>query len=122
MCYSFNLVLEYEQENVSSSNSDGPDYGLSLVIDIEKSQYMRRGLSSKEGVIISLASKSQSPNLLASPLQICKYSAKIQQFLCVSLRPGRRLPSPAHAPTRPFGLTLPKPTSDTDTDRRFSRF
>ena len=72
MCYSFNLVLEYEQENVSSSNSDGPDYGLSLVIDIEKSQYMRRGMSTKEGVIIALASKSQSPNLLASPLQICK--------------------------------------------------
>ena len=73
MCYLFNYVLEYEQENVSSSNSDGPDYGLSLVIDIEKSQYMRRGLSSKEGIIIALASKSESPNLLASPLQICKY-------------------------------------------------
>ena len=84
MCYSFNLVLEYEQENVSSSNSDGPDYGLSLVIDIEKSQYMRRGMSTKEGVIIALASKSQSPNLLASPLQICKYSIKMQQFFCVS--------------------------------------
>ena len=80
MCYSFNLVLEFEQENVSSSNSDGPDYGLSLVIDIEKSQYMRRGMSTKEGVIIALASKSQSPNLLASPLQICKCFTKIQQF------------------------------------------
>ena len=62
----------HELDAVVSSNSDGPDYGLSLVIDIEKSQYMRRGLSSKEGLIIALASQSEFPNILANPLDIGK--------------------------------------------------
>ena len=63
----------HEVDTVVSSNSDGPDYGLSLVIDIEKSQYMRRGFSSKEGLIIALASPSEYPNLLSNPLEIGKY-------------------------------------------------
>ena len=73
---------------MASSNSDGPDYGLSLVIDIEKNQYMRRGLSSREGIIIALASKSESPNLLASPLQIRKYI-----FLCIVIGVGYKIES-----------------------------
>ena len=63
-------MTKHELDIVASSNSDGPDYGLSLVIDIEKSQYMRRGLSSKEGLIIALASPSEFPNILANPLEI----------------------------------------------------
>ena len=82
MCYIFNYVLNDEHSYVASSNSDGPDYGLSLVIDIEKNQYMRRGLSSREGIIIALASKSESPNLLASPLQIRKYINVLFVYVC----------------------------------------
>ena len=72
LCYVFNFVLSDELDQIVSSNSDGPDYGLSLIIDIEKSQYMRKGLSSKEGLIIALASPSEYPNLLSNPLEIGK--------------------------------------------------
>ena len=65
-------MTKHELDIVASSNSDGPDYGLSLVVDLEKSQYMRRGLSSKEGLIIALASPSEYPNLLSNPLEIGK--------------------------------------------------
>ena len=72
ICYSFNFVTKHALEQLVRSDSDGPDSGLSLVIDIEKSQYMRSGLSSKEGIVIALASPAELPNLLATPIQICK--------------------------------------------------
>merc|ERR1712018_140150 len=88
ICYSFNFVTKNALEQLVRSDSDGPDSGLSLVIDIEKSQYMRSGLSSKEGIVIALASPAELPNLLATPIQI---SPNTETNIAISLRQISRL-------------------------------
>ena len=72
ICYVFNFVNSSNMDNVLKSHSDGPDYGLSINIGIERSYYMRYGLSRQDGIIIALASKAQMPNLLSTPIQIGK--------------------------------------------------
>ena len=68
MCYAFNDVGSGETPLYSTS--EGPDYGLTLVIDVEKSYYMRHGLSPREGISIALSEPSETPNLLTAPIEI----------------------------------------------------
>ena len=70
VCYVFNFVTKQSLNETLKVTADGPDYGLSLMIDIERDFYMRNGLSPTEGVYLVLAAPGDMPNILASPIQI----------------------------------------------------
>ena len=73
VCYVFSFVTKQSLNETLKVTADGPDYGLSLMIDIERDFYMRNGLSPTEGVHLVLAAPGDMPNILASPIQIGFY-------------------------------------------------
>ena len=80
VCYVFNFVSKQRLNETLKVTADGPDYGLSLIIDIERDSYMRNGLSPTEGVYLVLAAPGDMPNILASPIQI-GIDCKIKTFI-----------------------------------------
>ena len=79
MCYAFNDVSA--GETPLKTTSEGPDYGLTLIIDVEKSYYMRHGLSPREGISIALSEPSETPNLLTAPIEIGINDSSLLQSL-----------------------------------------
>lgn len=68
----FNFGTTSAQDAIGNitSSSDGPDYGLSLTIDIESGYYMRYGMSPSEGVSIILSEQNKLPAVLSRPIKI----------------------------------------------------
>ena len=73
VCYIFNYAPEdMPYDELMETYSAGQDMGLNLMFNIETNYYMRYGLSSTEGVAVSLVEPYLLPEVLPSQYMIGK--------------------------------------------------
>ena len=76
MCYIFNFARleEEKQEKIGSlaATNVGPDFGLSLILNLETDYYMGYGLTETHGAVVTLQSHSKMPSILSDHISISK--------------------------------------------------
>ena len=73
VCYIFNYAYkDMPYDELMETYSAGQDMGLNLMFNIETNYYMRYGLSSTEGVAVSLVEPYLLPEVLPSQYMIGK--------------------------------------------------
>ncbi len=74
MCYVFNFARleqkKYQQIGSLNTTAIGPDYGLSLTLNLEVDYYMRSGFTDVHGAIVTLQSHSKMPSVLSDHISI----------------------------------------------------